>query len=239
MGCQSSVILGNNLTFSVPCHDPDTAALTDADSVPIYRVYKDETSTPILTGTMTKLDDANTTGFYSELIICSTANDFEVGKSYNIYIEATVDGDTGGISYGFTVQSADVTLADDAITAAKIASGAIDDDALATDMDTYQAKVWLVDDGNAGSDRYTVVFFKNSQPVTSGITSPTLQVIKAADGTDLIASDSLTQIGATGLYRYNEATNRIDAGAMYIAKTQATIGGATRTWYQPVGRDST
>jgi len=34
---------------------------------------------------------------------CTAANGFEAGKSYNIYIQATVDGTTGAISYGFTV----------------------------------------------------------------------------------------------------------------------------------------
>ena len=105
MGCQTQVTLGSNLTFTITTHDPDTGVLTDADAAPTYRVYEDETATAILTGTMTKLDDANTTGFYSELIACTAANGFEVNKSYNIYITATVDSDTGGISYGFTIQA--------------------------------------------------------------------------------------------------------------------------------------
>ena len=101
MGCQSEVYLGNNLAFSIATHDPDTGVLTDADAPPLYRVYEDETVVPILTGTMTALDAVNTTGFYTELIACTTANGFESGKSYTIYIEATVDADTGGIAYGF------------------------------------------------------------------------------------------------------------------------------------------
>lgn len=101
MGCQSSVDIGEYLTFSICTHDPDTGELTDTDSSPTYRVYEDETTTPILTGTMAKLDDANTTGFYAERILCNAANGFENGKSYTVYVEATVDGDTGGISYGF------------------------------------------------------------------------------------------------------------------------------------------
>jgi len=103
MGCQSAVEIGNNLTFSITTHDPDTGILTDADAAPIYRIYEDETAVPILTGTMAALDAINTTGFYTELIACTTANGFEDGRSYTIYIEATVDADTGGISYGFTV----------------------------------------------------------------------------------------------------------------------------------------
>jgi hypothetical protein len=104
MGCPNEVVLENNLVFSVCTHDPDTGVLTDADAAPDYRLYEDETATPILTGIMAKLDDANTTGFYTELVACSAENGFEVGKSYTIYVAATVDSDTGGISYGFTVK---------------------------------------------------------------------------------------------------------------------------------------
>ncbi|MEO5366054.1 MAG: SpaA isopeptide-forming pilin-related protein [Magnetococcus sp. WYHC-3] len=105
MGCPSFVIIGNNLKFTICTHDPDTGVLTDADDVPSYRVYEDETSTAILTGSMAKLDDTNTTGFYSEVIACTAANGFEDGKVYSIYITATVDSDTGGISYDFTAYS--------------------------------------------------------------------------------------------------------------------------------------
>jgi len=101
MGCQSSVDIGDYLTFSICTHDPDTGELTDADALPTYRVYEDETAVPILTGTMAALDAVNTTGFYTERILCSAGNGFEHGKSYTIYIRATVDGDEGGICYGF------------------------------------------------------------------------------------------------------------------------------------------
>ena len=110
MGCPSSVILGDNLVFSICTHDPDTWVLTDADSAPAYRIYEDETATPILTGTMAKLDDAGTTGFYTESIVCSAGNGYEVGKTYTIYIEATVDGDKGGIAYAFNVTNIRTTI---------------------------------------------------------------------------------------------------------------------------------
>lgn len=81
--------------FTFTCNTHSTAgAATDADSVPTYRVYEDETGTAILTGSMAKLDDANTTGFYSEQITLSAANGFEVGKCYNIYISVVVGGVT-------------------------------------------------------------------------------------------------------------------------------------------------
>lgn len=103
MGCQSQVALGSNLTFTITTHDPDTGVLTDADFPPVYRLYEDETAVPLLTGAMALLDAAFTVGFYSELVACTAANGFEVNRSYNIYIAATVDGDRGGISYGFRV----------------------------------------------------------------------------------------------------------------------------------------
>lgn len=103
MGCQSEVVLEDNLTFSICTHDPDTGVLTDAGAAPSYRLYEDETTTPILTGTLAKLDDSNTTGFYTELVACTAVNGFEVGKSYTIYVQATVDSDIGGVSYGFRV----------------------------------------------------------------------------------------------------------------------------------------
>lgn len=93
------------LTFTVTTHRVDTGAATDADSVPTYRVYEDETGTPILTGSMALLDSANTAGFYSEQITLSAANGFEKGKSYNIYIAATVNTVVGATEKCFQVEA--------------------------------------------------------------------------------------------------------------------------------------
>lgn len=108
MGCPGLCNISDSLTFSICTHDPDTGVLTDADSVPTYRVYEDVTETAILTGNMDdgtgasdQFDNANTTGFYCKEIDCTIANGFEANKTYTIYIEATVDSDTGGISFAF------------------------------------------------------------------------------------------------------------------------------------------
>jgi hypothetical protein len=90
-----------------------TGELADADAVPAYRVYEAETATAILTGSMATLDTDNTTGFYAESIACTTANGFEVGKSYNIYISYAVSG-TGSKSgevLSFTIKAANENLA--------------------------------------------------------------------------------------------------------------------------------
>jgi hypothetical protein len=68
-------------------------------------VYEDETGTAILTGSMAKLDDANTTGHYSEQITLSAANGFEKGKSYNIYVTAAVSSVTGATVRNFQIEA--------------------------------------------------------------------------------------------------------------------------------------
>lgn len=103
MGCPAEARLEATLTFSITTHDADTGALTDADSLPTYRVYEDDGDSAILTGSMELRDAGNTTGAYKKKITCSAANGFEIGKSYEVYIEATVDGDTGGITFGFKI----------------------------------------------------------------------------------------------------------------------------------------
>ncbi len=88
MSCQTTCILGENLTFTVQCL-AGTGAPVAATGTVAYNVYEDETSTAILTGTMTQL--ASKTGFYSEQIATTAANGFERWKTYTVRISATVD----------------------------------------------------------------------------------------------------------------------------------------------------
>lgn len=123
------------------------------------------------------------------------------------------------------------------VKVASVAANAIGDAAVAADMDSYSAKVWVIKESTT-TDHYAVRWFKNGTPITSGITSPTIQVIKGSDGTDLIASTALTEIGSTHRFKKDESTNKMTAGAIYFAVVSATIDGSTRTWDQQVGRDS-
>lgn len=91
------------LTFYVNTHDPSDGSASDADSVPTYRIYEDETTPAIVTSSMALLDSANTTGLYSERVQLTAASGFEVGKCYAIYILATVGGVTGTISHTFQI----------------------------------------------------------------------------------------------------------------------------------------
>lgn len=103
------------LYFYCNTHDPDTGVATDADAVPTYRVYENETGTAILTGSMAKLDDANTVGFYSEGIQLTAANGFELGKQYVIYITATVDSDVGTMHHTFQMEDVADKICDEAL----------------------------------------------------------------------------------------------------------------------------
>jgi len=91
MACADLAILGQKLTFTLNIKDSNGTPV-DADSAPSYSVYEDETGTAILSGTMTLLDDAGTTGFYSEQLDITSANGFERYKSYSIRSTATISG---------------------------------------------------------------------------------------------------------------------------------------------------
>jgi hypothetical protein len=176
--------LGSNFTFSVCTHDPSTGVLTDADSVPAYRIYEDETATPILTGSMAKLDDTNTTGFYTEQIACTTANGFEDGKSYSIYITATVGGDTGGATIGLLVETATWSVSTRTLTSSSTAPGT-----------GLTAQVWTVYRGDTLSRTFSTIAADGT------ITKCQLTVkshIKQDDSSAALAIDS-----ATGLLYLN------------------------------------
>lgn len=98
MGCPTQCILEENLTFTIQARD-GTGAPADATGSVAYSVYEDETSTAILTGSMSKL--ASQTGFYSEQIACTAGNDFERFKTYTVRITATVSGVSVAKAYGF------------------------------------------------------------------------------------------------------------------------------------------
>jgi hypothetical protein len=108
----------------------------------------------------------------------------------------------------------------------------------------FQAKVTLIDDDVASVDRYVATFFADGKGLVArsdgadGVSDVKLKVIKASDGSTLVAESAMTKI-ATGIYKLDvTGTSRISDGAGYIAILTATTEGDAMTWYQPVGRDS-
>ena len=90
MGCPTNAILTKTLTFTLTGKST-TGIPVDTDSLPTYSIYENETGTAINTGTMAKLDDAGTTGLYSEQLSLTAANGYEAYKTYTIHIEAEID----------------------------------------------------------------------------------------------------------------------------------------------------
>jgi hypothetical protein len=119
-----------------------------------------------------------------------------------------------------------------------IAANALNEAAFASDTAKYQARMDLRDDDTGTSDRYVVVWHKDSQPVTTTVSNAQLQVIKIADGSALLSVRSMTPIGSTQYQRYTETASRIIDGVGYIAEFFAVIDASTRTWPVPFGRDS-
>lgn len=106
-------------------------------------------------------------------------------------------------------------------------------------LDIYFADVQYTKDAANSRDEYTVSWFKNGVVLDSGITSPEIQVIKRADGTNLISANAMTQIGSTGSYKYDASGGQVaSAGEAIVIVVTASIDGNTRLHRKIIGRDS-
>ncbi len=79
------------LPVVMQCSDPATGAAMDATGTPTYKVYENGTNTAIDSGSLAKLDDANTTGAYDALITFAAGTGYEVNKGYYVLGFATVN----------------------------------------------------------------------------------------------------------------------------------------------------
>lgn len=103
--------------------------------------------------------------------------------------------------------------------------------------DAYYADIKLTRDEVNDRDEYTVVWFKNGQPVTSGLSgTPTIRVYDRA-GSNLIATTNMTEV-ITGVWKYNEAANLVTIGDAVIAHVAATIDSVARTDRAVLTRDA-
>lgn len=95
MGCPTEARLNERIAFSVCTHDPEMGGLADADQSPTYSLYLDESLSPFETGAMIRYS----LGFYARSITCAQTG------TYTVKVEATVSGETGGISFAFVVHT--------------------------------------------------------------------------------------------------------------------------------------
>jgi len=120
------------------------------------------------------------------------------------------------------------------------ASGQFTFDFNAAFNDTYQAKIWLLDE--TSNDKYAVSFYKNGGLITAGVTVPDIWVFAMdAPATALVGTSgsptALTEASTTETWFLNTASVTV-AGTHYMARVRFTVDGAQRTFMQPVGRDS-
>src|SRR5262245_53884716 len=121
---------------SVQTSSVTTGAATDAETAPTWRMYEDNTSTPVTTGSFTTLNSQ--AGFYIAAITLAAAIGYEKGRSYSLRVAATVGGVIGADvhslqieaevdsnSVSVTVNANPVALAAGAITAGTITDGAL------------------------------------------------------------------------------------------------------------------
>lgn len=86
---KSTAYLGQTLVLDFVTSLPTTGAAATASAVTV-RVFEDASDTAILTPTAT--ERSGFAGNYRVPVACTTANGFEVGKSYNVVAEATIGG---------------------------------------------------------------------------------------------------------------------------------------------------
>jgi hypothetical protein len=106
-------------------------------------------------------------------------------------------------------------------------------------LDVYHADIQFTRNTTTNVDEYTVTWFKNGVRILTGITVPTIQVIKRADGTDLIpAGTAMTQIGTTGNYKYDATLSQKQVfGDTYIVVATMTYTSLVHTYSWNIGRD--
>jgi hypothetical protein len=109
---------------------------------------------------------------------------------------------------------------------------------IAAAHDLYTADIhFTVDEANT-QDEYTVTWFKNGARITSGVTSPTIQVVARSNGADLIAATAMSEIGSTESFKKDEGTARTTGGEAYLVIAAGTIDAGARSFSRLISRDS-
>lgn len=146
------VRLEETITLDFVTHRFDTGAVTDDDATPTVEVFEDSTDTTLAGITVTKRTAK--TGNYRAVIVCTAANGYEAGKSYNAVATATVNSVVGKGAIGAWIMRSAVNLGLTALpaAAADAAGGLPISDAGGLDMDAQKADIVsiLADTGTDG-----------------------------------------------------------------------------------------
>jgi hypothetical protein len=100
----------------------------------------------------------------------------------------------------------------------------------------YYADIQFTRDQANIQDEYTVQWFRNDTQIAPSSTF--VRAVKRVDGTDLVATTVMTQIGSLGIYKKDELTNRLTVGEAIVVHVSGMIDGEVREWKRLISRDS-
>lgn len=227
------VEIGQTVTFWFAANDIDGSA--SDGTTPVARVRKAgdaENAAPvgsiIIPKLLTHADYPD--GLHEVSVQVLSASGFVVNATYGVFSTVAVDGENPAGFIG-AFQTASVKAA---ISASGLAAASYHPD---TNM--YWAKCEIQDDNANSLDRYLVTWYQNSQPLFTGMSDAKIQVVDAADGSDLIAETALAAVAATGDWKLEQGpTGRVEDGKIYVIVLTVTIGGLVYKWKVQRGRDS-
>lgn len=104
----------------------------------------------------------------------------------------------------------------------------------------YFANVKYVRDNINSQDEYSVVWFKNDQPVQSGsLTSPAISVFNTSTGAAVVNNQKMSYASPNlGVVRYNATSSLLGSGEPYLVGVSGVIDSTVRTWRAIVGIDA-
>lgn len=108
------------------------------------------------------------------------------------------------------------------------------------EIPVYYADIQVTIDSGNEIDEYTCTWYKNAEPLTTGISNPTIRVVKRSDGTNLVSQTSMSGLGGSEIQRFKYDASGISQtqviGQNYITICKADIDGQTRTFSWILGR---
>lgn len=115
--------------------------------------------------------------------------------------------------------------------------------ALPSSADSYWSKTFYTRDTGSGQDEYRTVWFKNDEPLTSGVSLTKLWVVDDSSNDKIGTSGSPTSMSEVGsdhffLYNATAAGEKIAAGVGFAVMTYATIDSVERKWREVFNRDT-
>lgn len=153
------MLLGRTVYKDFVCHTT-AGVVSDADSTPTVEIFENDTDTAILTPTAVKR--TSKTGNYRVPIVITAANGFEIGKSYNVVVSATVGGTSSkAVIMSFVIENIGM-ITGSVVTDGSNTSSTFKTDLAATTTDYHKNALLLFTSGNRMDSPRKVSAFNGS-----------------------------------------------------------------------------